>query len=109
MATKLQEINNNSTYFTNEQLLLAIPYYHMPTASHKQVPTNDKRPVISEISKLDDLSETTLKCHIRNPGPKTITKIPDNQQLSTITKEKVLIEWLLFLDDFNITVNCELL
>lgn len=52
-----------------------------------------------------DVTEPTLRRHIKTPGQKTKAEAFEEMQVMTVEEEKVLVERLLFLDDFNVPAS----
>lgn len=60
-----------------------------------------------QIAKLFAVPETMLRRHIRTPNQQTVAEVQISCQVLTLTsaEEQVLVERLLFLDDFNIPAS----
>lgn len=60
---------------------------------------------MAQIAKLYGVPTTTLGRHIQKPGQKTLDQLHTKQQVLTVAEGEVLVECLLFLDDFNVPAN----
>lgn len=104
MATQRPSIQHDREYSKYEQLVLAQGHYHADLQRHLQDP-DEKKPVLLQIAKLYGVPETTLGRHIRKPGQKKLDELHSEQQILTVAEETVLVERLLFLDDFNVLAD----
>lgn len=101
----LPTISNDKTYTKTERLHIALSYYHQELQMHTQNPPTAPKPIILQFAKTYDVNETTLQSHINNRLQKTYEEVNQESQLLTSDEEKVLVERLLFLDDFNIPTS----
>jgi hypothetical protein len=64
-----------------------------------------KKPNVSRLAKVYGITESMLRRHIKNKDQKTLVETHEEAQVLTVSEEKVLVERLLFLDDFNVPAD----
>lgn len=104
ISTQIPEVSHDRDYSKKECLIFAISHYHAELQQNLQE-EKSKKPVILRIAAMYGVPESTLRRHIKNPGQKTLDQIHATQQALTVQEEAVLVERLLFLDDFNVAAD----
>lgn len=115
-------IDHGQSYTKYERIAMGLAHYHAElrefTDYMKRADKGEcfdgelevkKKPIVLQIAKMYDIHEATLRRHIKNPGQRNIQEANADKQLLTVTEEKVLVERLLFLDDFNVIADKTLL
>lgn len=107
MSTRLDAppISHNENYSKTGRLVRALSHYHAELENHIQTPENTPKPVMFQFARIYDISETTLRRHIKNPLQKTHHEVNQESQLLTPDEEKAPVERLMSLDDFNIPAS----
>lgn len=102
-------IDHNKNYTKLEQLFHALSNYHAELQKHIENPEISTKPVILQYANICNVSETTFHQHIKTPSQNTRNDVGQETQILTPGKEEVLVERLLFLDDFDIPASkCQL-
>lgn len=96
------EVDHSRAYSNRERLTLALSQYYTELRVYVQNPNDAKKPIVNQIAKLFAVPETTLRRHIHTPNQQTVAKVQISCQVLTLAEKQVLVERLLFLDDFNI-------
>lgn len=99
------EIDHSRIYTSRERLTLALSQYYSELQLHAQNQTVAKKPIVLQISKLYSVSESSLRRHICTPNQRTVAEVQASCQILSSAEEGVLVERLLFLDDFNVPAS----
>lgn len=103
MASKFPTVDHNHQYSKHECLVFARSHYFAELNQHN--PENTQKPNVLKIAKLYGVPEATLRRHLKNPSQRTAAEYHADTQILTVQEESVLVERLLFLDDFNIPAS----
>jgi hypothetical protein len=98
-------INHNASYTKYDRLTLALSNYWANFQRYTDEPIPANKPNVSRLAKDYSVTESMLRRHIKHPGQKTSVDTHQDSQVLTVSEEKVLVERLLFLDDFNIPAD----
>lgn len=101
-AASQPEIDHSITYLKPDRLTLALSYYHANLRQYQEDSRPSKKPNVSQLTRQYSITESMLQRYINNIDPKTFSESRQELQVMTVTEEAVLVERLLFLDDFNV-------
>lgn len=107
-ATTQPTVNHDENDNKFERIAMAIRHYHaelkeysssvddIASISEIRHPPKKKKPVITQMAKMYDISEITLHRHIKGTSPRTVAEANAEKQLLTKSEEEVLVKRLLF-------------
>jgi hypothetical protein len=99
------EIDHSSPYSKHDRLMLALSHYYAILYQYKDDSTRQRKPNVSKLARDYSITESMLRRHLKNTSLRTLAEAHQDQQVLTVTEEKVLVDRLLFLDDFNVPAD----
>lgn len=104
ISIQIPEVSHDCNYNKKECLIFVISHYYAELQQNLQA-EKSKKPVILRIAAMYGVPESTLRRYIKDTGQKTHDQIHATQQALTVQEEAVLVEQLLFLDEFNVAAD----